>query len=167
MKRIFSVPLLALCLFATGCMAGNLVLSQDLALDYPEPELISHTSTTLIFKYEDWTMSHEIVDAETFYPGIDLSGDAEQFIRAFFTEDVRPSLSPELRDMAIKQREAFDIPDHAVYKDSLDSFDILGGYSETHGLGHIYIFDRAAIHHIVVKGKDARYKQVARSIRER
>ncbi|MBC7192066.1 hypothetical protein [Marinobacter sp.] len=81
MRRTFIAPLLALCLFATGCMAGNLVLSQDLALDYPEPELISHTSTTLIFKYEDWALSHEIVDAETFYPGVDLSGQAEQFIR--------------------------------------------------------------------------------------
>lgn len=88
-------------------------------------------------------MSHEIVDAETFYPGVDLSGKAEQFIRAFFIEDVRPSLSAELRDMAVKQREAFDILNHAVYKDSLGSFDILGGYSKIHGLGHLYIFDRA------------------------
>lgn len=167
MKRIFIVPLLALYLFATGCMASNLVLSQDLALDYPEPKLISHTSTTLIFKYEDWAMSHEIVDAETFYPGVDLSGETERFIRSFFIEDIRPSLPPELREMAVKQREAFDIPDHAIYENAVGSFDILGGYSETHGLGHIYIFDRAAIHHIVVKGKDARYKEVAKSIRER
>lgn len=167
MKRIFIAPLLALCLFATGCMAGNLVLSQDLALDYPEPELISHTSTTLIFKYEDWALSHEIVDAETFYPGVDLSGQAEQFIRSFFIEDIRASLSPELREMVVKQREAFDIPDSAIYKDSTGSFDILGGYSQTHERGHLYIFDRAAIHHIVIKGNEARYKKTAKSIRER
>lgn len=167
MKRIFIVPLLILCLFSTGCMAGNLVLSQDLALDYPEPELISHTSTTLIFKYEDWVMSHEIVDAETFYPGVDLSGNGEIFIRAFFIEDVRSSLSPELREMAVDQREAFDIPDDAVFKDSLGAFEILGGFSKAHGLGHLYVFDRAAIHHIVIKGNETRLKEVAKSIRER
>ena len=167
MKRIFIAPLLALCLFATGCMAGNLVLSQDLALDYSEPKLISHTSTTLILKYEDWAMSHEIIDSETFYPGVDLSGQAEQFIRAFFIEDTRASLPPELREMAVKQREAFDIPDSAVYEDSTGSFDIVGGYSETHALGHLYIFDRAAIHHIVVKGNETHYKETAKNIRER
>lgn len=167
MKRIFLIPLLALYLFATGCLASDLVLSQNLALDYPNPKLISHTSTTLIFKYEDWAMSHEIVDAEAFYPGVDISGDAERFIRSFFIEDIRPLLSPELRELAAKQREAFDIPDHAVYDHSLGSFEILGGYSETHGLGHIYIFDLAAIHHIVVQGQEKRYKEVAKSIRER
>jgi hypothetical protein len=167
MKRLFIVPLLALCLFATGCMAGNLVLSRNLALDYPEPELISHTRTALILKYEDWVLSHEIVDPENFYPGVDLSGNTESFIRAFFMEDVRPSLAPELREMAVKQREAFEISDPDVYRDTLGEFDILGGYSEVHGLGHLYIFDQAAIHHIVIKGNEARYKEVANSIKER
>lgn len=31
--------------------SGTLVVSQDLALEYPEPELISHSSNMLILKY--------------------------------------------------------------------------------------------------------------------
>ena len=83
--------------------SGTLVVSQDLALEYPEPELISHLSNILILKYDDWVLSHQVVDGESMYSQVDLTGVAGEFIQSIFIPEKRSVLPNWLQLLAEEQ----------------------------------------------------------------
>lgn len=147
--------------------ANNLVLSQDLEMDYATPKLITHTSSVLFIKYDDWTLSHQVVDPTSIYTNIDLSGVEKQFLHSVFLPDVRSSLPRWMRVLSEEQASEFGLPDGAVTNQQVGDFQLLGTYSSTHNAGYIYLFDRAAIHQFVVLGSEAHYRDVINSIKER
>ncbi len=109
--------------------SGTLVVSQDLALEYPEPELISHSSNMLIHK----------------------------------KRSVLPSW---LRLLAEEQVREFGLPKGEGTSQKVDQFELLGTYSKQHRSGYLYVFDRAAVHHIVIQGTEEPYQEVINNIRE-
>ena len=83
--------------------SGTLVVSQDLALEYPELELISHSSNMLILKYDDWVLSHQVVDGESMYSQVDLTGVTGEFIQSIFIPEKRSVLPNWLQLLAEEQ----------------------------------------------------------------
>lgn len=167
MKGICTVAFVLLLSLPGYSHSANLVLSQDLALEYPEPELISHTSSMLILKYEDWVLSHQVVDGASMYSQIDLSGVVGDFIRSVFIPKERASLPGWLQVLAEGQGREFGLPEGVVTSQGIGEFELLGTYSKQHAAGYLYLFDRAAIHHFVVQGSEERYRDVINSIKER
>ena len=146
--------------------SGTLVVSQDLALEYPEPELISHSSNMLILKYDDWVLSHQVVDGESMYSQVDLTGVTVEFIQSIFIPEKRSVLPNWLQVLAEERGREFGLPEGEVTSQKVGQFELLGTYSKQHRSGYLYVFDRAAIHHIVIQGTEERYQEVINHIRE-
>lgn len=161
--------LLLLCILLTAFQAqsGELVLSQDLALDYAEPKLISHSSTTLIIKYDDWSLSHRVVDSTAIYPKINLSGIEEVYLHSIFLPAQRDSLPKWLQVLAEEQARQFGLPEGQVVEETVGNAMILGTYNQQNEEGYLYIFDRVAIHQMTIAGTEKQYKELIRNIRER
>jgi hypothetical protein len=139
--------------------SGTLVVSQDLALEYPEPELISHSSNMLILKYADWVLSHQVVDGESMYSQVGLTGVTGEFIQSIFIPEKRSVLPNWLQLLAEEQGREFGLPEGEVIGQKIGEFELLGTYSKQHRSGYLYVFDRAAIHHIVIQGTEEREVQ--------
>jgi len=159
--------LLSMLLTAFQAQSGELVLSQDLALDYAEPKLISHSSNTLILKYDDWILSHRVVDPTAIYPKIDLSGVEELYLKSLFLPASRDSLPEWLQVLAKEQAQQFGLPEGQVAADNVGDARILGTYNQNNEEGYLYIFDRAAIHQLTITGTEKQYKELIKNIRER
>lgn len=167
MKRMIRATLAGMLMFASLAHAGNLVLSQDLEIHYPTPVLISHTSTVLLVKFDDWVLSHQVVDPTSIYPQVDLSGIEDTYIQSIFKPEVRNTLPKWLRVLSEEQAVEFGLPDGGVTQRKVGEFEILGTYSEKHGSGYLYIFDRAAVHYLTVQGTQDHYRDIVDSIKER
>lgn len=159
--------ILGILLTTFQAQSGELVLSQDLALDYAEPKLISHSSNTLILKYDDWVLSHRVVDPTAIYPKIDLSGVEELYLKSLFLPASRDSLPEWLQVLAKEQAQQFGLPEGQVAADNVGDARILGTYNQKNEEGYLYIFDRAAIHQLTIMGSEKQYKDIIKNIRER
>lgn len=159
--------MLGILLTAFQAQSGEWVLSQDLALDYAEPKLISHSSNTLILKYDDWVLSHRVVDPTAIHPKIDLSGVEELYLKSLFLPASRDSLPKWLQVLAKEQAQQFGLPEGQVAADNVGDARILGTYNQKNEEGYLYIFDRAAIHQLTIMGSEKQYKDIIKNIRER
>lgn len=164
LSRMAAVVLL---LFTVHTQAGELVLSQNLKLQYSQPNLISHSSNTLILKYDDWVVSHQLVDPKTVYTRIDLSGIEEQYIKSLFLPEIRNTFPEWLQSLSAEQALQFDLPVAAVTQKQVGNAKLIGTYSKKNGEGYLYIFDKAAIHQFRVIGSEQQYQQIIESIKER
>ncbi|WP_432468903.1 hypothetical protein [Agarivorans sp. Z349TD_8] len=96
-------------LISTFTFAGELVVSPSFKITYPEPELISHSADTLILKYGDWNFSHAIINPETMYASIDLSGLELAFVKSIFSPEVRETQATWLAALAAEQAATFGL----------------------------------------------------------
>lgn len=167
MKGFKLYTLTLLLALSTCAAANNLVLSQDLRMDYPDPILISHTSSMLLIKYDDWTLSHQLVDPAAIYGNIDLTGLEKTFLQSIFLPNVRSTLPQWMQVLSEDQAAEFGLPEGTVTHQQIGEFDLLGTYNPVHGSGYLYLFDREAIHHFVVMGSETHYKDVISRIMER
>lgn len=167
MKRIFRAVMVWMVASSSLASAGNLVLSQDLEMSYPDPLLISHTSTMLLIKFDGWVLSHEVVNPSSIYSNIDLSGVEEDYLKSVFQPEIRESLPKWLRVLSEEQALSFGLPESGVTNRVVGEFEIFGSYNEHIDSGYIYVFDRAAIHSLTVLGSEDRFNEVITSIKER
>ncbi len=156
-----------LLLFTVHIQAGELVLSQDLKLQYSQPNLTSHSSNTLILKYDDWVVSHQLVDPKTVYARVDLSGIEEQYIKSLFLPEIRNTFPEWLQALSEEQARQFGLPENSMTQEQVGNAELIGTFSKKNGEGYLYIFDKTAIHHIRVIGSEKQYQQIIENIKER
>jgi len=154
-------------LLSTTTFAKDLILSTDLMIDYPEPILISHTQTSLILKYNDWSLTHEIVNPKGIYQFADLTGVTEKFIISIFDEGVRKTLPSWLAALSSDQANAFSITRQNTKKQLVGSTKILSVYDEKRSNGYLYLIEKLKIHHIVVHGSVLNFNMIINNIKER
>ncbi|OZB13032.1 MAG: hypothetical protein B7X58_10280, partial [Marinobacter sp. 34-60-7] len=130
-----------LILAALQANARDLVLSQGLALAYPEPQLISHSSNTLILKYDGWVMTHRVVDPTAIYPKIDLSGLEKEYLTSIFIPDERESFPGWLRALSEEQASEYGLPSGQVIKKTVGEAQILGTYNDQRAEGYLFVFE--------------------------
>ena len=109
----------------------------------------------LILKYADWVLSHQVVDGESMYSQVGLTGVTGEFIQSIFIPEKRSVLPNWLQLLAEEQGREFGLPEGEVIGQKIGEFELLGTYSKQHRSGYLYVFDRAAIHHIVKSGKSS------------
>lgn len=158
---------LALLLNTVFAQAGQLVMSPNLALNYPPPTLISHTSNTLILTYDHWSWSHSLVNPAEIYPKVDLTGIERQFVKSLFDPEIRETFPGWLRLLSQELAEQFGLPAGRVDQRTLPSAELFGTYSAKHGEGYLFLLDKTAIHRLTVIGSEENYKEVMKNIRER
>lgn len=168
MKGMFASVVFSLLVLSGYASASNtLVLSSELMLRYPTPELISHSTNTLIIKYEDWYFTHQVVDSSSFVPKVDLEGVEALFIRSIFLSEHRERLPDWLQVLAEDLQLAYGGEQGAIIQRDSPGEEVLGSYNSETLTGHLFVFDQAAIHRIVVQGPKDRFEEVLERIKER
>ncbi len=167
MKPLIGLFLSFLLLASATCRADVLVLSHGLKLDYPAPTLISHTGQSLIFKYNDWSFIHEVVNPETIYAKVDLTGIENLFIKSIFDEKERQKLPGWLAALSSEQAREFGVAESSTEKKKIGEAELLSVFDENRRSGHIYLFEGDRIHHFVVQGEKKTYKDIIDNIKER
>jgi hypothetical protein len=156
--------LLAICFSASAC-AAELVISKDIAIDYRRPDTLSHSQRLLIFKYDDWHFSHEVLDPSTIYPSVDLAGMERIYIESLFEERARDKLPEWMAVLSREQSEVFAASgDNVVHVENGD-WEIRGSYSE--GEGNIFILEPLQIHHLSMRGDKKKFTHLIEAIRGR
>ncbi len=167
-KRILVfLPLFFTITLSTGCIAANLVISDKLAISYSKPNIIVHTQNSLILKYEDWWFSHEVVDGERVYPGMDLTEHLPQFIRSIFNAKIRKHVSPELSALSEEQAKVFGVTRDNVMREKRGVAELMAIYDVKSKRGDVYVIEERMIQHVEVSGSEAKFVELISNIKER
>ncbi|WP_250655756.1 hypothetical protein [Alkalimarinus coralli] len=168
MKSLTTVLFILLTLvFSPASFSKELILSANLAMDYPDPTLISHTRSSLIFKYDNWSFVHEVVDPKSIYKSIDLTGIDQVFLISIFDKTKRDSLPSWLAALSKDQAKEFNVTPTSVEKSAIGKAKITSVYDEERQSAQLYIFEELMTHHITVYGSKEKLDLVKRSIKER
>ena len=168
LKRLLTFLSLFLTItLSTGCIAANLVISDKLAVSYSKPNVIAHTQNSLILKYEDWWFSHEIVDGEGIYPGMDLTAYLPQFIRSIFDSKIRKSLSTELSALSEEQAKVFGVTSGNVRREKRGVAELMAIYDAKSSRGDIYVIEERMIQHMEMFGSEDKFAELISNIKER
>jgi len=154
-------------LFSTVTFAGELVVSPSLKVTYTEPKLISHSSETLILKYEDWYFSHSLINPQTMYSSIDLSGLELEFVKSIFSPQLRETQPAWLAALSTEQAETFGLPTNKVIEKTLGTATIYAVYIADESMGHIFVIEEEQAHQLTMLGKKERFSELMSAIKER
>lgn len=150
--------------FSTVCLSETLVISSDIQVEYPKPLLIANGGG-LIFRYDDWYFSHELVNPKSFYPKINLTGIDKIFFKAVFTGDTLPT--KWLNELAIEQAEAFGVTKSNVEFIKIKQAEIMGVYNEKNKSGQIFILENLITHNFYINGSKEKFKLILSKIKAR
>ena len=164
MKYICGFVLGLSILFSQSSLAGILVLSDKLQMEYTSPKLLSHTEDTLIFKYKDWSFVHEVVNPKNIYPMINLTGVDRIFLHSIFEKSEREKLPDWLKILAKDQARQFGVKSDNVTRLKVGDADIVGVYDKNNRAANIYLFEKLKIHHFVMYGDEQHFKGLIHDI---
>ncbi|MCG6202610.1 hypothetical protein [Psychromonas antarctica] len=155
-------------LFSISCYGGeDLIVSSQTLVEYDKPQVISHTGSVLIMKYDGWYFSHEIIDPVKIYPSIDLTGLEKDFVKSLFEVSVRKSFPKWLSELSAEQATVFGIYENKFDYKKLQKIEIYSIYDPESEKGNVFIIEDNQIHHINVNGKKDKYTNLINSIKER
>jgi hypothetical protein len=161
MKKLLPIFML---LFSSVCFGEILVISSKLKVEYPQPLLIANGGG-LIFKYDKWWFSHEIVDSKNMYQPVDLTGIDKIFIKAIFTGDALPT--KWLSELAIEQANVFGVTKSNVESFKIGQAEIMGVYNTKDNQGQIFIVEDLMTHRLEVNGAKEKFKLILSKIKGR
>jgi len=150
--------------------SGLYELSGGLYFDVGSPKKVRHLPPSVVFTYDDMAFFHEIVEGDTAYSDVDLTGNLECFIRNMLNDFCDKPLQESLKklsDSKVKEQEK-NIGKGLLSKRSIGGSDILSIYYKDHDYGHAYIFSGDVIHHITVtRATEEKFTQFFNNIKRR
>ena len=167
MRYILSLFLFTSLCISSFCLAGDLVISNKLMLQYSSPKLIVHTQNSLIIKYKEWWFAHEIVDSSTLYAGIDLSDNLSLFIRSIFNKDLRKSLPDDLAQLSKTQAHVFGVSPETIGTKQLSTAEVIHVFDPHSKKGNIFIIEELQVHRIDASCTQDEFKNIVSNIKER
>lgn len=147
--------------------AETLVISQDISVDYETPAILAHSGDQVIFKYDDWSFSHSVVNPKTLYPAVDLTGLDHDFIVSIFVPASRNSLPPWLALLAQEQAHTFGLELGKVKVKTLSGGTIYAIYSMEAKEGNIFVLEEQKIHHFQMLGAQVAFQRLLNNIKDR
>ncbi|MDO6686729.1 MULTISPECIES: hypothetical protein [unclassified Agarivorans] len=147
-------------LLSVRTLASELIISSDIKITYPEPELISHSSDTLILKYPNWTFSHSAINPETMYAAIDLTGIELDFIQSIFVSELRNKQPDWLSTLATEQAESLGLSSNKAIEKALGTATIYAVYNSDETTGYVFLVEDTQAHQITIIGSKKHYLNV-------
>ena len=145
---------------ATEACASQLALSSELSLSTPTPKKIAHTPELLILKFDDWSLTHQVIDAKNYLPSVDLSGIEKLFIESLFDKKKREKLPKWLDVLALELSHSLAITSGKKIIKRLDKFDIYSAYSEENQEAQIYLLEENQSHSIRLFGSKQEFENI-------
>ena len=164
---IFKVILLSWLILSFTTQADTLVLSKQLKLDYPAPLLISHTKSTLIIKYKDTSISHNILDPKDMYANVDLTGYQKDYIYTLFDKKPNKTLPKPIMKLAEQQKTTMGLTKQKGLIKEAVNYELLASYDDSLDIGHIFLLEDKQIQHFAIDGTHEFLTKVFNGIKER
>lgn len=143
---------------------NQLHLSKSLQVNYDVPKSLVHSGDLLIFNYDNWYFSHELVDAKSYYQPVDLTDIDVVFFQSLFMVDKRNKLPEWLSIISAELSDSFGIKSDNKDIKKLNEITLFGAYSNEYSQGNIFIIDGSKIHHVNINGLESNYKNIFNSI---
>ena len=165
MKTLVKVFFIATSIFCSVCVSEPLVISAKLKVDYPKPLVILHNLNSMIFKYDEWYFSHEVINPKTMYQKLDLSGLEKNFIRSIFTDE--ELAAKWLNELAKEQATIFGVGAYDVTKMNIGLAELLAVYNVKENKGYLFIIEESISHRFTMTGSKNKFNLILKSIKER
>jgi len=152
--------ILGLVLFVLVCsnaISQTLIVSSSLKLDVEPASSVLHSGETLILKYSDWTLSHQILNPKTFYKKVDLTGISHEFVMHMFNKGMK-DLPEWLMKLAKEQADTFAINQNSTVRFNLKTSEVMSVYDNDMQQGNIFILEPSYINHFQLIGSKARFQ---------
>ncbi len=161
MKYFYQLIFVFIVLVSISVNADKLSLSGKLILEIPPSELMIHSGSAIVFKYADWSLSHETINPTTYINAVDLTGVVKPYIRTALGIKGQP-LADWLKMLAKKQ--------FSFYKNNTAShflaegWEVIAVYSNTRKQGQIYVFEENIAHSVTILGDKNYYDAILKQI---
>ncbi len=146
-RKVFLSFLLSV--IAMHSWSQTFIVSEDIKLDLPNTAVILHSGNAVLFKYDNWVLSHQVLDPSTFYPSIDLTGLMSDFIRSIF-EPKKAELPKWLQVIAQEQANAFNVSNGETQNFLLGKFEVYSVYDPNEKKGHLFLIGKDYVSHFNV-----------------
>ncbi len=166
MKKNF-ILILTLLSFTFPLTASEFVLSSALKINHSDSNQIAHTNDLVIFKYNDWSFTHEIVKPDNFIPSIDLTGFEHIFIGSVFEPGKRKTLPNWLKTLSLDLSDSLISKKENFRKINIGSATLYETYSSDNKQGTIFILEENIIHKLDVLGTNSNHEHIVSNIKKR
>ena len=154
-------------ILSTFCSANDLIVSRNIKIVYEEPLMMSHSMNSLIFKYGGWYFSHSVVNPETMYSNIDLTGVENEFIKSLFDSDIRKKFPMWLSSLSEEQSISLGVSNNNVIEKTIGEVKLYAAYNLSDGMGHVFLIEENIAHHLTIVGSELQYKKLITWLKER
>jgi len=137
--------------------ASEFIISNQIAIKQSPPLLIAHSGELVIFKYKDWSYTHEVISPDKFIASVDLTGFEHQFIESIFESEERESLPNWLALIAEDFADKILNPKGSFQKSYVDNAVVYGTYNPTEQQGIIFVLEKNSIHKLDILGTNKNY----------
>lgn len=162
MKLITTVFICFLVCFCASTQ--ELILSPDLKLKLSSPTLLAHSGDLLTLKYDNWRMTHEVLDPTRFVPAVDLTGVEHEFIERIFNPEVESTLPQWLQALAHESAKSLTPKGSLIESVKVGQSSVYSAYHLNEPYGVIFILENESIHKVEVFGEYAAFNHVKKRI---
>ncbi|WP_199610664.1 hypothetical protein [Flocculibacter collagenilyticus] len=167
MKQIIGSLMVSI-LLTSSCVASELILSSKLSLSYSEPKVVAHTGNMLIFKFSDWSFSHEVINPKSFNSAVDLTEIEHDFVNSLFYPALRKSFPPWLSSLSEETAASLAINAEQVSNTTVgNNIKVFSSYDKKEKQGYVFLLEEQQIHLLNIQGSANAFKQFVERIKER
>ena len=147
--------------------ASELIISNKIIIKHPPANQIAHSGELIIFKYKNWSYTHEVISPENFIASVDLTGTEHQFIKGIFEKKEREKLPSWLAVLAEDFANKIISNNEKHQKFSVGDSTIYGVYNSEEQHGFIFILEENLIHKLDVLGTNKNHSDFIKNIIKR
>lgn len=147
--------------------ASEFIISNKIIIKHPPANQIAHSGELVIFKYKDWSYTHEVISPENFIVSVDLTGSEHQFIKGIFDKKERAKLPSWLAVLAEEFANKIISNNKNHQKFSVGESTIYEVYNSEEQHGFIFILEDNLIHKLDVLGTNKNHADFIKNIIKR
>ncbi len=147
--------------------ANELIISSEIAIKHLPALQIAHSGELVIFKYKNWSYTHEVVSPENLIVSVDLTGFEHQFIKSVFEKKIRGELPNWMGLLAEDFSNKILNKNGSYQKINIGNSIVYGTYSKEEQQGFIFILEERSIHKLDILGAYKDYTALTNNIIKR
>lgn len=167
--NINKIMLVAIFIFITSISFSakslEIFFSNELKLNI-NPHKVAHNGNLIILKFDDFVLTHEIVDPKDFIPTVDLTGNTETFMSSLFDIKTRQELPIWLAKLSESTSASFNIQSKNTSIEDLGKIKLYFSYNDNEEHGVILILNGGEVHWFSVMGEKNDFNNIVKLLKE-
>lgn len=145
----------------------KLVISAGAQLRLAAAPTLVHSGPLLVYQYGDWSFSHEALQGDSLYQGVDLTGMEVPFVRSLFEPRLRQEFAPWLAALSEEQTQVLGITEANINHSKVGDMEVWSSYNPQTRRGEAFIFVDQAVHRLSMKGGKTQFDELLSAISRR